>query len=314
MQVHYHHNPSVTPSADKTTTKLYYAKSTQAQHAWTVWTGTPTFVDSGEHDRLQGERDLHRQRRLEGHRRRAAHAPARHRSSARRRRRRRRAHCLMTIPRWDFNWQGGYYLQQPVTLQGRRQDQDAVHLQQQHGQPGQLRRVDRRRDVLRLPDGDRGAAADVHGARSTPSPACPTCVRSEAARSLTLADDLVALARRRSGRARGRIARSTSTTITSRTACRARACLHALDGFAGEFGARVTVRPSTASAPRASPPRTSTASSPTGSSSATPTGQLAVRGEGSRRQRRRRSRHRAARARPALRRGTMGHAQAAARL
>ena len=24
--------------------------------------------------------------------------------------------CLMTIPRWDFNWQGGYLLQQPLTL------------------------------------------------------------------------------------------------------------------------------------------------------------------------------------------------------
>jgi hypothetical protein len=115
MQVHYHRNPSVTPSADTTVTRLYYATSTQAQHAWTVWTGTPTFTIPANTTgykvnatcTVTGDWQL------------IGVAPHMHQlgtqfnstataSST--------SQCLMTIPRWDFNWQGGYLLKQPLTL------------------------------------------------------------------------------------------------------------------------------------------------------------------------------------------------------
>ena len=115
MQLHYHRNPSVTPSPDKTTAKLYYAKSTQAEHAWTVWTGTPTFVIpanttdytvnanctvTGDWKVIGVAPHMHTLGT-------AFHTTATVASMST---------CLMTISRWDFNWQGGYDLQQPLTF------------------------------------------------------------------------------------------------------------------------------------------------------------------------------------------------------
>jgi hypothetical protein len=105
----------VTPSPDKTTTRLYYAKSTQAQHAWTVWTGTPTFTipanttgfDVNANCTVTGDWQI------------IGVAPHMHNLGTRFTTSSSAAGantCLMTIPRWDFNWQGGYGLQKPVTL------------------------------------------------------------------------------------------------------------------------------------------------------------------------------------------------------
>ena len=124
MQMHYHRNPSVTPSPDKTTTRLYYAKSTQAQHAWTVWTGTPTFtippnttdfpVDAnctvtGDWQIIGVAPHMHNLGTRFATSATVSGADA----------------CLMQIPRWDFNWQGGYNLQKPVTLKAG--DRIATH-------------------------------------------------------------------------------------------------------------------------------------------------------------------------------------------
>ncbi|MGZ3428127.1 MAG: monooxygenase [Polyangia bacterium] len=115
MQMHYHRNPSVTPSPDATTTRLYYAKSTQAQHAWTVWTGTPTFTIppnttgfkvsanctvTGDWQVIGVAPHMHTLGTAFDTSTKASGASA----------------CLMKIPRWDFNWQGGYGLQQPLVL------------------------------------------------------------------------------------------------------------------------------------------------------------------------------------------------------
>jgi hypothetical protein len=115
MQMHYHKTPSVTPSPDATTTRLYYAKSTQAQHAWTVWTGTPTFAIPPNTTGYKVSASCT----VTGDWQIIGVAPHMHTlgtrfdtsvtaSGAN--------SCLMTIPRWDFNWQGGYDLQQPLTL------------------------------------------------------------------------------------------------------------------------------------------------------------------------------------------------------
>ncbi len=115
MQVHYHKNPSVTPSADTTMTKLYYAKATQAQHAWTVWTGTPTFTIPANTTgyKVNATCTVNGDWQLIGvaphmHTLGTAFNTTATASAANT--------CLMTIPRWDFNWQGGYLLQQPLTL------------------------------------------------------------------------------------------------------------------------------------------------------------------------------------------------------
>jgi hypothetical protein len=108
-------SPSIAPSPDATTVKLYFAKATQAQHAWTVWTGTPSFTIPAKTTDFKVDANCT----VTGDWTVIGVAPHMHqlgtqfRSTAKASS---KDQCLMTIPRWDFNWQGAYMLEQPLVL------------------------------------------------------------------------------------------------------------------------------------------------------------------------------------------------------
>jgi hypothetical protein len=115
MQIHYHRSPGVTPSPDTTVTRLYYAKATQAEHAYILWTGNPQFTIPANTIgyTVNSTCTVNDNWKIIGI------GPHMHNlgtkfkigatvSSA--------DQCMMNIPRWDFNWQGGYLLQQPMVM------------------------------------------------------------------------------------------------------------------------------------------------------------------------------------------------------
>lgn len=115
MQVHYNRSPGVAPSPDQTVARLFFAKSTQPEHAYTVWTGTPFFsipankVGHPVNSTCTVTSDWKV----------LAIAPHMHTLGVQVKLDAQMAgasQCLMNIPRWDFNWQGGYNLQEPLVL------------------------------------------------------------------------------------------------------------------------------------------------------------------------------------------------------
>ena len=115
MQVHYHKDPSVTATPDATSVDLYFSPATTPEHAYVVWAGTPLFtipantkgyaVNStctvnGSWKLLGVAPHMHQHATKFASNIQAASGNA----------------CLMNIPRWDFGWQGGYFLQQPIDL------------------------------------------------------------------------------------------------------------------------------------------------------------------------------------------------------
>jgi hypothetical protein len=115
MQVHYHRNLSVAPSPDTTVTNLYFAQSTQAEHAYVVWTGNPTFTIPANTNNYQvnGTCTVNGDWKVLGI------APHMHKLGTQTRLDAVAGGgqaCLMNIPKWDFNWQGGYGLAQPLMM------------------------------------------------------------------------------------------------------------------------------------------------------------------------------------------------------
>jgi hypothetical protein len=115
MQVHYHKDPAVPTTADATAVDLYFSPTTMPEHAYVVWAGTPLFtipanakgyaVNStctvnGSWKLLGVAPHMHQHATKFASNIQAASGNA----------------CLMNIPHWDFGWQGGYFLQQPVQL------------------------------------------------------------------------------------------------------------------------------------------------------------------------------------------------------
>jgi len=115
MQVHYHKDPAVAATPDSTAVDLYFSPTTTPEHAYVVWAGTPLFtipanttgyaVNStctvnGSWKLLGVAPHMHQHATKFSSNIQAASGNA----------------CLMNIPRWDFGWQGGYFLQQPVQL------------------------------------------------------------------------------------------------------------------------------------------------------------------------------------------------------
>ncbi len=115
MQVHYHRDPAVTPTPDATAVDLYFSPTTTPEHAYVVWAGTPLFTIpantkgyavsstctvNGSWKLLGIAPHMHQHATEFASNIQAASGNA----------------CLMNIPRWDFGWQGGYFLQQPIEL------------------------------------------------------------------------------------------------------------------------------------------------------------------------------------------------------
>ena len=116
MQVHYHRDPAVAATPDSTAVDLYFSPTTTPEHAYVVWAGTPLFtipanatgyaVNStctvnGTWKLLGVAPHMHQHATKFNANIQAASGNA----------------CLMNIPHWDFGWQGGYFLQEPVMLQ-----------------------------------------------------------------------------------------------------------------------------------------------------------------------------------------------------
>ena len=115
MQVHYHKDPAVATTPDATAADLYFSPTTTPEHAYVVWAGTPLFTIpanakgyavsstctvNGSWKLLGVAPHMHQHATKFASNIQAASGNA----------------CLMNIPRWDFGWQGGYFLQQPVQL------------------------------------------------------------------------------------------------------------------------------------------------------------------------------------------------------
>ena len=238
MQVHYHKNPSVTPSPDATTTRLYYAKATQAQHAWTVWTGTPTFTIPANTTGYKVNATCT----VNGNWQLIGVAPHMHTlgtafnttataSAANT--------CLMTIPRWDFNWQGGYLLQQPLTLKSG--DKIATQCTYNNNTASSVSFGESTGDdVLRLHDRHRGGTADVHLAHQhRRQPAQHVC----AMKRVGLALALVFVGLTGVVWARARANRPLHVDYYYIPYCMSCAKVrHGLENFKEQFGARVAVR------------------------------------------------------------------------
>jgi hypothetical protein len=115
MQVHYHRSLSIAPSPDSTTTNLYFAQTSEAEHAYVVWTGNPTFSIPANTNNYQvnGTCTVNGDWKLLGI------APHMHKLGTQTQLNAVAGGsqtCLMNIPKWDFNWQGGYGLAQPLQL------------------------------------------------------------------------------------------------------------------------------------------------------------------------------------------------------
>lgn len=115
MQVHYHRDPSVTPSPDQTSLDLYFSPTTTPEHAYVVWAGTPLFTIPANTTGYAVNSTCT----VNGNWKLLGMAPHMHQHATK------FAgnltvggqdQCLIDIPHWDFGWQGGYFLQQPVQL------------------------------------------------------------------------------------------------------------------------------------------------------------------------------------------------------
>jgi hypothetical protein len=119
MQVHYHKAPAGTDTSDRTTLKLYTAKTPVAERLRVVWTGSidisvpagGTSTASGTCTVPQGAAPVKV----------VSVAPHMHQVATSFKSTVTRAggggtQCLVDIPRWDFEWQGGYQYKQPVVL------------------------------------------------------------------------------------------------------------------------------------------------------------------------------------------------------
>ncbi len=109
MQIHYHKVATAAP--DSTSLDLYYSATPTPQHAYVVWTGTPLFSIPANAKGYQVKSTCT----VNGSWKVLGLAPHMHQhgtafTSYQ------GAQCLMNIPHWDFGWQGGYFLQQPMDL------------------------------------------------------------------------------------------------------------------------------------------------------------------------------------------------------
>jgi hypothetical protein len=115
MQVHYHKDPAVATTADSTAIDLYFSPATTPEHAYVVWAGTPLFTIPANTTgyAVNSTCTVNGDWKLLGV------APHMHQHATKFKADIAAASgnaCLMNIPRWDFGWQGGYFLQQPVQL------------------------------------------------------------------------------------------------------------------------------------------------------------------------------------------------------
>jgi hypothetical protein len=112
MQVHYHRDPSVTPSPDSTSLDLYYSASPTPEHAFVVWTGTPLFTIPANAKGYQVKSTCT----ATGAWKVLGIAPHMHTHGTAFTSFLDGNQCVMNIPHWDFGWQGGYFLQTPIDL------------------------------------------------------------------------------------------------------------------------------------------------------------------------------------------------------
>jgi len=115
MQVHYHKDPAVPTTPDATAVDLYFSPSATPEHAYVVWAGTPLFTipANAKGYAVNSTCTVNASWKLLGV------APHMHQHATRFASNIEAAGgnaCLMNIPHWDFGWQGGYFLQQPVEL------------------------------------------------------------------------------------------------------------------------------------------------------------------------------------------------------
>ena len=115
MQVHYHKDPAVAATPDATALDLYFSPKSTAEHAWVVWAGTPLFTvpKNAKSYGVNSTCTVNGSWKLLGI------APHMHQHATKFTSNIQAASgnaCLMNIPHWDFGWQGGYFLQQPVQL------------------------------------------------------------------------------------------------------------------------------------------------------------------------------------------------------
>jgi hypothetical protein len=115
IQVHYHKDAVKPPEPDSTSIDLYFAQAPTPEHAYVVWSGTPLFsIPAGAKNypvkstcTVNGSWKVlgiapHMHQRATQFKSDLTVAGA--------------AQCLMNIPRWDFGWQGGYFLNTPINL------------------------------------------------------------------------------------------------------------------------------------------------------------------------------------------------------
>jgi hypothetical protein len=115
MQVHYHKDPAVPTTPDATAVDLYFSPSATPEHAYVVWAGTPLFTipANAKGYAVNSTCTVNASWKLLGV------APHMHQHATKFASNIQAAGgnaCLMNIPHWDFGWQGGYFLQQPVEL------------------------------------------------------------------------------------------------------------------------------------------------------------------------------------------------------
>src|SRR5262249_28404131 len=116
MQVHYHKDPASPPVADSTSVDLYFSPTATPEHAYVVWAGTPTFSIPAGAKGYQVSSTCT----VNGNWKVLGIAPHMHQHATAFRSNIVQSgaqQCLMDIPHWDFNWQGGYFLNAPTQLQ-----------------------------------------------------------------------------------------------------------------------------------------------------------------------------------------------------
>jgi hypothetical protein len=115
VQVHYHKDPTQAPTPDSTSIDLYYSPSPTPEKAYVVWSGTPLFTIPANTKGYQVKSTCT----VNGTWKLLGIAPHMHQRAVKFNSDLQVGagpQCLMNIPRWDFGWQGGYFLKTPQML------------------------------------------------------------------------------------------------------------------------------------------------------------------------------------------------------
>jgi len=115
MQVHYHKDAQAAPAADSTSVDLFFSAQPTPEHAYVVWAGTPLFTIPANAKAYQVSSTCT----ATGNWRVLGIAPHMHTHATAFSSNMTVAgqnQCPMSIPRWDFNWQGGYFLENAIQV------------------------------------------------------------------------------------------------------------------------------------------------------------------------------------------------------